>query len=56
VVSTASVQLEKVRTPQKKLNQQLREQKSAHFAAACEPPNRGLHSYTLELNLSNSRT
>jgi|AntAceMinimDraft_5_1070358.scaffolds.fasta_scaffold39441_1 hypothetical protein len=41
VVSTASVQLEKVRTPQKKLNQHASEQNSAHHAASCDPANQG---------------
>lgn len=39
MVSTASVQLEKVRTPQKKLNQHASEQNNAHRAAACDPSN-----------------
>ena len=37
MVKTASVQLEKVRTPQKKLNQHVNEQNNAHLAAAREP-------------------
>ena len=39
MVSTASVQLENVRTPQKKLNQHDNEQNNAHRAAARDPSN-----------------